>query len=216
MSRVILTEIQLDALGEVGNIGAGNASTSLAKMVGDVITLAAPRTEIMGFDELPLVTSADLEEAIISAYVAFTGDATGCLLLLFSDQQAVTLFELLGLPLEGNIVEASELHKSAVSEVGNIIASSYLNALSTFTGLKLLPMPPGVAVGMSGAILDTVGAHLGQVAAVGIVIQIEVRSTNVDMGLELLMIPEMHSLKTVLTALGIDDTIQIGTEVAGQ
>ncbi len=216
MTKVALSEIQLDALGEVGNIGAGNASTSLAKMVGDVITLDAPHTRIMPFDQLPLATSAELEEVIISAYVAFTGQASGCLLLLFSHQQAATLFKLLGLPLEGNILEASELQKSAIGEVGNIITSAYLNALGTLTGLQLLPMPPGVALGMSGAILETVGAHLGQFAQVGIVIQIDIRSTNIDIGLELLMIPEFHSLKTLLTALGIDDTFELGTEVAGQ
>jgi len=89
--------------------------------------------------------------------------------------------------------------------VGNIVASSYLTALASFTGLRLLPMPPGIAVGMSGAILSSVAAFLGQFESHGLVIHIRVHGGVDDhpLGLQLIMIPQLTSLVTILQALGL-------------
>jgi len=206
MPTVAFSELQLDALSEIGNIGAGNAGTSLAKLTSQVVTLAVPDTRIVSFDQLPLVTQTDVEKPLLAAYVAFEGQASGCVLLLLGAQQAAALFDLLGLPFEGSVFDASELHRSAVAEVGNIITSSYLAAMGNFTGLELLPMPPGVAVGMGGAILDTIAAYLGQFAETGIVVQVRIYSTDADLGLDLLMIPEVASVQTILSALGLCET----------
>ena len=205
MSTVALSDIQLDALSEIGNIGAGNAGTSLAKMISQVVTLAVPDTRVVSFDQLPLVTTTNLESPMLAAHVAFEGQAHGCVLLLFHAQQAATFFKLLGLPFEGSIFEISDLHKSAVAEIGNIITSAYLQAMGTFTNLQLLPMPPGVAVGMGGAILDTIAAYLGQFAESGIVVQVHIYSTEADLGVELLMIPKADSLHAILSALGLSE-----------
>ncbi len=208
MSILALSDAQLDALGEIGNIGAGKASTSLARMTRQVISLTVPETRIMPFDQLPLVASSDPEAPMIAAYVAFEGDAGGCLLLLFSEQQAMRILELLGLPVGSDLFQLPELHKSAIAEIGNIITSAYLDALATVTGLTLMPMPPGVAVGMTGAILDTIGAYLGQFAALGLIVHINIRSTDADMGLELLMIPQLDNVGAILAALGLGGPLQ--------
>lgn len=203
---VTLSDMQLDALSEIGNIGAGNAGTSLAKMIKQMVTLTVPDTKIVSFDQLPLITSAGLESPMIAAYVAFEGDAEGCVLLLFSAEQAATFFRLLELSFDGSLLQVSELHRSAVAEVGNVIVSAYLSAMNGFTRLRLMPMPPGVAVGMSGAILDTIAAHLGQFAQSGIVVHVHICGTDMDLGLQLVMIPHTGSLQTILSALGLDDS----------
>ncbi len=210
MELMELSELQLDALREIGNIGAGNASTSLAMMINEAIRLAVPETRIVALDELSLATSAGLEEVVVSAYVAFEGDARGCLLLLFKQEQALSLLELLGLGGAGDVLELGELEKSAISETGNIIASTYLKALATFTKLELLPEPPGVAVGMSGAGLDTVGAHRGQFADAALVIQMNLHSDEADLGLELFMIPNPDGLGAILSALGLGEDMRPG------
>ncbi len=92
-----------------------------------------------------------------------------------------------------------------MAEIGNIITSAYLQAMGTFTNLQLLPMPPGVAVGMGGAILDTIAAYLGQFAESGIVVQVHIYSTEADLGVELLMIPKADSLHAILSALGLSE-----------
>ncbi len=210
MELMELSELQLDALSEIGNIGAGNASTSLAMMINESIRLAVPDTRTVAIDELPLVTSAELEEVVVSAYVAFEGDVRGCLLLLFKEEQALSLLELLGLGGVEDVFEFGELERSAISETGNIIASTYLKALADFTKLELRPAPPGVAVGMSGAVLDTVGAYLGQFAEAGLVIQVNLHSDEADLGMELFMMPDPDGLGAILAALGVAEHMRPG------
>lgn len=210
MDGMRLNELQMSALGEIANIGAGNASTSLAKMTNQLITLALPDTRVTAFEDLPLMTSAKLEEAVVSAYVAFEGDVAGCIVLLFSQQQAAVLLDLLGLPSCEDLLDMPELQQSAIAEMGNLITSAYLNALASFTGLRLLPMPPGVGAGMAGALLNTIGAHLGQFETHGIVVQVRVYSPDVDLGLDLLMMPQASSLQVILNALGIGDAVDTG------
>lgn len=204
MEQFRLSAIERDALNEIGNIGAGNASTALAKLTDLAIELTVPETRIVPFENLPLVTSEEPEEVLASAYVAFEGDARGCLLLLFSAQQVVSLFSLLGLDVPEDVMAMSELQRSAVSEAGNIIASSYLRALSEFTNLRLLPVPPGVAVGMGGAIVQSVAVHLGRFDDMGLVVQVHIHSRGEKLGLQLLMIPRLNAFDTILGAMGID------------
>jgi len=96
MSPISLSEIQLDALSEVGNIGAGNAITARAKMTDQYLRLQVPHTQLLPFEQLPLVAATDLEESLFSAYIAFHGDAAGYLLLLFSAKQAKCRLNSLG------------------------------------------------------------------------------------------------------------------------
>jgi chemotaxis protein CheC len=215
MPLMQLSELQLDALSEIGNIGAGNAATALATMIDGSVKLAVPATRIVPIDELVLVTSAELEEVVVSVYVGFEGQARGCLLLLFDNDQALSLLDLLGLAGAGDVAELAELEKSAISETGNIIASGYLRALGSFTHLQLLPQPPGVAVGMSGAVLDTVAAYLGQFADTGLVIQVNLHSDEAALGLELFMIPDPDGLAAIIAALGLTDDKHPCTDHAG-
>ncbi len=218
MRQIELSDIQKSALSEIGNIGAGNASTSLAMMTNHICNLAVPETRIMDFADFASVRKGHVEEPMVAAYIAFEGDADGALLLMLSDRQSQILFDILGLPDEESILDLPELHRSAISELGNIITSSYLNALSMFTGLTLLPTPPGVAAGMTGAILDTVGAHLGQHEQFGIVVHVHIYSGSdgetPETGVELLMVPQHDSLRTILSALGVDEQVDAAPAVA--
>ncbi len=207
MPSITLSEIQIDALSEVGNIGAGNATTALAKMTDQYLRLQVPQTQLVPFEQLPLVASTDLEEPLVSAYIALHGDASGCLLLLFSANQAKRLLNLLGLTGPEDIFDASALEKSAIAEIGNIIASAYLDALAQLTHLKLLPTPPGVAIGMGGAILDTIAAYLGQFEDTGLLIHVVISAGNEELGLQLLMIPQLDSLQTIFTGLGLSSEL---------
>ncbi|HEY3396395.1 MAG TPA: chemotaxis protein CheC [Armatimonadota bacterium] len=210
MVDAVLNELQRDALSEVGNIGAGNATNALAIMTRQRLELSVPETHLVALEELPRLTADHPEEALVSVYVAFQGTAQGCLLLLFTEPQARALLRLLDLPCPTNIFNLPSLEKSAVSEIGNILASSYLNALAQFAGLHLFPLPPGVAVGMSGAILGSIGAFLGQLDDRSLVIHLRIsagvagQQTPPPLGLRLVMIPRENSLQVILAALGLE------------
>ena len=149
-----LTDIQLDALQEVANIGAGHAATALSQMIGGRIMISVPRVSVTPLEEVPRQL-ADPEEPIAAVLMHMLGDLTGRTLLIFPTQTAKRLAELmLRRPINLDD-ELNDLEQSAVKECGNILSAAYMNALSEFMGMMLLPSPPSLAVDMSGAVLTT-------------------------------------------------------------
>jgi chemotaxis protein CheC len=152
-----LKEPQLDAIREVANIGAGHAATALSQMVGSRIMITVPRINIMALEDV----SSELDEPempIAAVLMHMLGDLTGRTLLVFPQPTAVRLAELMLRRPVGSSRGLGELEQSAIKEAGNILSGQYMNALSEFMGLMLLPSPPSLAVDMSSAVLTT--AHL--------------------------------------------------------
>jgi chemotaxis protein CheC len=192
---------QLDALREVANIGAGHAATALSQLTGHTIMINVPalgvhpRTEIRTLLEKP-----DGEVAAVD--VRMLGELTGQTLLVFEHQAAKELAALLTMrqPGEGPL---SELERSAVQEVGNILASAYLNALSQIVGGVLLPTPPRVDTGPGGDVV-----HLAATRGPGSdpVLTINTRFT-MEGGSEVrgtfLVLPDHDSLARILEALRV-------------
>src|SRR5512140_1404032 len=138
--------MQLDALGELANIASGTAATALSQMLGQEVELRVPRALA-----LPLADAVDSagspDEVVSGIALALDGDVDGLVLLLVPMKDANTLCELLG-------VEAgTEVGDSALGEIGNILGTSYLNAIVSMTGLDLQPSPPFVATDLLGAIV---------------------------------------------------------------
>lgn len=151
MSSRGLSPEDLDFLRELSSIGAGHAATSLCKLLGRrKVSLQVPRVEAPAFAEAAeLLGGAELPVAGISLAVdgAFSGDV----LLVFPIGDAEALAALVTgrerAPLD-------DLGRSALKEVGNIIASSYLNALAQLLGGRLMPSVPAMAEDMAGAVMD--------------------------------------------------------------
>ena len=142
---------QLDALREVANIGAGHAATALSQLTGHTIMINVPalgvhpRTAIRTLLERP-------EGEVAAVDVRMLGELTGQTLLIFEHAAAKQLAALLTMrPSSDGAL--SELERSAVQEVGNILASAYLNALSQIVGGVLLPTPPRVDTGPGGDVV---------------------------------------------------------------
>ncbi|HUX33403.1 MAG TPA: chemotaxis protein CheC, partial [Gemmatimonadaceae bacterium] len=149
-----LKALQLDALREVANIGAGHAATALSQMVGGTIMISVPRINIQRLEDVaPLV--GDPEEPVAAVLLHILGDLSGRTLLVFPKSAALQLAELMLHRPSGSSVELGELEQSAIKEAGNILSSAYMNALSEFMGMLLLPSPPALAIDMSAAVLTT-------------------------------------------------------------
>jgi chemotaxis protein CheC len=155
-----LKAIQLDALREVANIGAGHAATALSQMTDHTIMITVPTVNIASLEELPSQL-ADPEEPVAAVLMHMLGDLTGRTLLLFPRQTAARLAELMLRRPAGSCRELGALEQSAIKEAGNILAGQYMNALSAFMGLMLLPSPPSLAVDMSAAVLTTTHLQFG-------------------------------------------------------
>src|SRR3712207_5752863 len=152
-----LKELQLDALREVANIGAGHAATALSQMVGSRIMITVPRIIITALEDVPAKLD-EPEQPIAAVLMHMLGDLTGRTLLVFPQPTAIRLAELMLRRPHGSSRGLGELEQSAIKEAGNILSGQYMNALSEFMGLMLLPSPPSLAVDMSAAVLTT--AHL--------------------------------------------------------
>lgn len=149
-----LSPHQLDALREVANIGAGHAATALSQMIGGTIMISVPRINITSIEEVPSQVSGP-EEPVAAVLMHMLGDLTGRTLLVFPRNTALRLSELMLRRPEGSSRDLGELEQSAIKEAGNILSGQYMNALSEFMGMMLLPSPPSLAVDMSAAVMTT-------------------------------------------------------------
>ncbi|MDB4907506.1 MAG: cheC [Gemmatimonadetes bacterium] len=145
---------QLDALREVANIGAGHAATALSQMIGGTIMISVPRINVQALEDVsPMVASP--EEPVAAVLLHMFGDLTGRTLLVFPRDSAIRLAEMMLRRPQGSSKELGELEQSAIKEAGNILSSAYMNALSDFMGMMLLPSPPSLAIDMSAAVLSS-------------------------------------------------------------
>ena len=151
-----LKALQLDALREVANIGGGHAATALSQLTGSTIMITVPTIHITRLEDVPLQLG-DGEEPVAAVLMHVMGDLTGRTLLVFPQHTALRMAQLV-LHRPGTASEFGPLEQSAIKEAGNILSGQYMNALSEFMGLMLLPSPPSLAVDMSAAVLTT--AHL--------------------------------------------------------
>ena len=199
-----LKERQLDALRETANIGAGHAATALSQMTSSTIMITVPTITIAALEDVPSQIE-DGEEPIAAVLMHMMGDLTGRTLLVFPRPTAIKLAQLmLRRPLDPN-GQFGELEQSAIKEAGNILSGAYMNALSEFMGLLLLPSPPSLAVDMSAAVLTTAylqfGAERDMVFAIET--QFYFQGQNDRLRGFFLLLPDVASLQTLLRAVRV-------------
>lgn len=199
-----LRDLQLDALREVANIGAGHAATALSQMTDNRIMITVPTINIARLEDMPAQITED-EEPIAAVMMHMLGDLTGRTLLVFPQPTAMRLAELMLRRPGGSCAEFGVLEQSAMKEAGNILAGAYMNALSEFMGLMLLPSPPSLVVDMSAAILTT--AYLQFSADRDHVFSVETQFMLSDQDEVLrgffVLIPDYAALQAILRAVRV-------------
>lgn len=189
-----------DVLKELGNIGAGNATTALAQMMQCKVDMAVPQVRLLEFKEMGKMMGGE-ETIMAGIYLAIEGDITGSIMFLLEKQAARHLVgKLMGMPSEG--VEFSEMEFSALKEVGNIITGAYLNSLSSLTNLVIYPSVPALTVDMAGAILSVPAIQFGELGDKILLIQTQFFD---EMTLDgyFILVPDLDSYGKILSALGI-------------
>jgi chemotaxis protein CheC len=198
-----LKALQLDALREVANIGAGHAATALSQMIGGTIMITVPTINVSRLEEVPPQISAP-EEPVAAVLMHMLGDLTGRTLLVFPKPTAVRLASLM-LRRTSSSEELGEMEQSAIKEAGNILSSAYMNALSDFMGMMLLPSPPSLAVDMSTAVLTTAYLQFGSDRDYVFCVESEFYMTDVAEKLRgfFLLLPDPASLQAILRAVRV-------------
>ncbi|MDA8229142.1 MAG: chemotaxis protein CheC [Desulfitobacterium hafniense] len=150
-----ITQVQLDALKEIGNIGSGHAATALSTLLQRRIDMSVPKVWTVSLDNISsVIDQLDSLQAVV--YVKVEGGAPGKAVFFFPIQSAEAVVQALMGTDEGIDILGSELAQSALKEVGNIMVSSFIIALTKLSGIPLQPSVPALAIDMAGAILDAV------------------------------------------------------------
>ncbi len=150
MNKDEYTLMQMDALKELANIGGGNAATAISQMVDKFINMSVPTIEILRYEEI-YENIMDEEEEVIAVSMRMFGDAHGNFLFVCTHENAKKLVMMM-LPPDFKLNE--EMEYSAVSELVNIVVTSYLNAISRLLDISLFSSVPAITADMFGAILS--------------------------------------------------------------
>jgi chemotaxis protein CheC len=197
-----LSNRELDALREVANIGAAHAATALSTMLGTTIMISVPRVNVMPLRDVPPVVSTE-EEPVVAVLLHMLGDLTGRTLLVFPIQTALRLAELLLQREPSGAAQLGTLEESAISEAGNILSSAYMNALSDFLGMMLLPSPPKLSMDSSAAVVIAAHAQSGSRSEQVFCVESELQLSEVGERLRgfFLLLPDDASLSVMLRTI---------------
>ncbi len=198
-----LNDIHIDVLREIGNIGSGNAASALASMLARQVSISVPIVRILDYEQV-VEELGGPEQMIVGLLLSLEGDVKGMIMFLLHQNFAnMTLSALMGADVPED-AEMDEMAYSAIQEVANIMAASFVNAISEMTGLTINITVPSMCVDMLGAILSVPAIHYANISDKIVFIQDEFSSQDLHAPNHVLLIPDVESLGKIMTNLGIE------------
>lgn len=208
-----LSEEQLDFLGEMMNIAAGNAVTALTQMIQSQVDLTIPKVHVLPAQEAPSILD-DPSLPVLCVRMGMVGDVIGDLFFIVPDEQKENLTNLVerGMLWDSrgrnenphpalSIPQSNDMDLSVLMEVGNIIAGVYLTAIHDFCGLNIYHSVPNLAVDMIQSLLDESFAHLSSRVEAIIVIQNEFIIDEHRITTFCLVVPTAESVKSLVNSI---------------
>jgi chemotaxis protein CheC len=199
-----LTELkpsQLDALREVANIGAGHAATALSQLTERRIMISVPEVTVARWDDIPGFWNP--EDKVAAVWMLMMGNLTGrtAFVLPFDNAKQLCSFLLHRDPAPESVL--NEMEESTLKETGNILGGAYLNALSSFLGMMLLPSVPDLVVNKSAAVFAPVAAEATADHAMIIRAATEFRFDELEDDLvgHYILLPDTGSVQAILEAI---------------
>ena len=193
---------EIDVFREIGSIGIGNAATALSQVLGVKVSMKLPRVSIEGYNEA-VALIGDPEEIVAAVLVEMSGDVRGIMLYMLKlDFINAILGRLMGKYID-DYSQIDELSASALEETGNIIISSYVNAITKLADIEVPLSVPSVAVNMLGGILSVPISMFGEVTDKLMLIQGEFLIGDTQLKGELLLLPVIESLNFLMKKLGV-------------
>ena len=195
--------MHIDVLREIGNIGAGNAATSLSKMLDKEVDMTTPNVRILDINDAANALGGP-ENPVVAILAKLHGDIEGIMVFLIEQEFTKTVLETLLGESDAHCECLSDLERSAISELGNIMMSAYAGSIGTMSQLNIKMSVPAVTVDMVGAILCVPAIEMGSVSDKIIFIQDDFFSANRTISANMMMIPDIESLNRLMTSLGIE------------
>ncbi len=199
-----MSSLEIDTLREIGSIGTGNAATALSQMLGKEVRITLPEVRIMGYNEA-IEWMGGPEAVTAGVLVKMSGDMGGIML-------SVQKLELVNIILEAMLgkgiqsyEELAELQQSALIEIGNIMISAFVTALSGLAGINVNLTVPAFTVDMQGAILAVPMAEYGGMSDYLMTIGGNFVCDGKEVPSHLLLSPDLRSLNFLLRKLGVSN-----------
>jgi chemotaxis protein CheC len=190
------TDLQLDALRELANIGSGTAATALSTMLGRTIDVSVPSAMALPLNEA-VEAVGDPETIVTAVVLPIFGDLEAMVVLLFEPEDAATVCGLLGVEAE------SEWGLSALCEIGNILGSSYVGALGSMTGLEMEPRPPEAAQDSLGALVATVLSINAAESSIALLLDSDLLVEGEECSFSFMLVPTADGVDDLLVRLGV-------------
>jgi chemotaxis protein CheC len=197
-----LTDEQLHALQEISNIGMNHAATALSQLLRKTIRLHVPRVLAMDSTHVPEFLGGT-QHMVVGVYLQILGDARGNIMMVFSRENALKVLEKL---LPGNKSRGAlltELEVSALKEVGNILASAYLNALGDMLKMTLIPSVPVLSFDVAGTVVDYVLTELSEIGNISLMVETEFSEDMNNISGHFFLVPDPASLEVILKKIGV-------------
>lgn len=200
MADINFTDNQKDALKEIGNICAGNAATALSQLLDRKITIVVPRILFLPIEQVPQAVGG-VDVLVAGLMLRVLGDLPSNIIFIFSQKDALALASLLtGKQVSGSSI-MTDLERSALKEVGVILANAYLGALGSFVGLGLVPTVPELIVDMAGAIMDYILIELSCKSEFALLVESEFREPSASVTGHFFLIPNPDGLELILRSI---------------
>ena len=198
-----LNALHIDVLREIGNIGAGNAATALAKLMNKKIDMGIPKVNILEFRDVSEFIGG-AENLVAGILLSVIGDIQGMMMFVLEQESAHILVNIMMERNLEDLTEFTEIDISALQEIGNIVAGSYLSSLSTLTNLNIMPSIPQLAFDMAGAILSVPAIEFGKMGDKVLFIETDFIEGDDRVSGYFILIPDVESFNKVLSVLGVN------------
>ncbi len=198
-----MSALEMDVIKEIGSIGTGNAATALSQVLKKRTKMSLPDVYILGYNEAIEMVGTP-EEIVAAVLVKMSGEINGIMLFVLKmDFINAVLSSVLSKKIE-DYMDLTELEKSALEQIGNIIISSYVNAMSGLTGVRINLSIPSIAINMLGGILSVPMVEFGYVTDKLMMINGKFIVDDKVLNSNLLMMPDIESLNYLMHKLGVD------------
>ena len=198
-----LNAVHLDVLTEIGNIGSGSAATALSQMLGSPIDISVPVVKCLDFTQT-IEFLGNAEDLVIGLMLSFTGKMSGLIMYVLKKEFAQKVIDAFYSKKLESLLDMDEMDESAIREIGNIMAGSYVNAIAELTGMEIDISVPELCVDMAGAILSVPAVQYATLGDKVLFIDDNFKLSSGNIKSNMILIPDMDSLPTLFGKLGID------------
>lgn len=203
MQEIKISSEQKDALQEMANIGAGHASTALSQMVQKNIQMGIPRIELINLEDVS--NHIEKGQIVVGIYLRISNEIPSYVMLLIPRDSAFSIADmLLQRQSDPNVEVLSEMDKSALNEVGNVMICAFFDSLSELFQMSVVPGPPKLAYDIPDALIDYILIQIGQVANQVLFFNVDLKEEDKEsFRIDMFLLPEPQSVDILLNKLGV-------------